>query len=350
MTGIPLRSVALAVPDFAALTAVAPHTEDAGFDRAWTTELRSRDAVLRAVSVAAGTKRLLVGTGIAYAFTRHPMAMAAAAVEASAATGGRMTIGLGAGTAHTRSEFGIAFDHPAPRLAEYITVMRAAIDTARSGGDLEHHGRFYDVSMPAFTFGHEPALLESVRFYGAALLPRALRLLTGVCDGLALHPFAHADGYLTEVVLPTVSQAAEAAGRPRPSLAAWLVSCALDDRQEARALARAQLALYAAQPGYADFFGYTPWAADAARIRDAVSLTSGRVPWRALGTELISDQMLDDLAAAGTASEVAERVGAKQARLASLGVGELTVQVPGVALPAARTEQVLRDLLRALAR
>ena len=347
---MPLRSIALAVPDFAALTAIASHVEDAGFDRAWTTELRSRDAVVRAVQVAAQTKRLLVGTGIAYAFTRHPMAMAASAVEAAAATGGRLTIGLGAGTAHTRGEFGIEFDHPASRLAEYVTVMRSAVDTAVRGGDLEHHGRFYDISMPAFAFGHEPGLLGSVRFYGSALLPRALRLLAGVCDGLALHPFAHVDGYLTGVVLPTVADAVGEAGRLRPTLAAWLVSCALDDREEARALARAQVALYAAQPGYASFFEHTPWVADAARIRDAANLVAGRVPWRALGTELISDQMLDDLAAAGTAHEVAERVAAKEGRLASLGVAELTVQVPGVALPAERTERVLRDLVAALAR
>jgi alkanesulfonate monooxygenase SsuD/methylene tetrahydromethanopterin reductase-like flavin-dependent oxidoreductase (luciferase family) len=348
---MPLRSIALAVPDFAALTAVASHVEDAGFDRAWTTELRSRDAVVRAVQVAAHTKRLLTGTGIAYAFTRHPMAMAASAVEAAAATGGRLTVGLGAGTPHTRGEFGIEFDHPAPRLAEYVTVMRSAVDTAaRGAGDLEHHGRFYDVSMPAFAFGHERALLESVSFYGAALLPLALKLLAAVCDGLALHPFAHVDGYLNEVVLPTVGQAAAQAGRPRPALAAWLVSCALDDRDEARALARAQLALYAAQPVYASFFEHTPWAADAARIRDAANLVAGRVPWRALGTDLISDRMLDDLAAAGTPREVAERVAAAEARLASLGVAELTVQVPGVALPAEHTERVLRDLVAALAR
>ncbi|MGH3246991.1 MAG: hypothetical protein ACRDOI_12365 [Trebonia sp.] len=36
-----LRSIALAVLDFAALTAIAPDVEGAGFDRAWTTELRS---------------------------------------------------------------------------------------------------------------------------------------------------------------------------------------------------------------------------------------------------------------------------------------------------------------------
>ncbi|MGH3245310.1 MAG: hypothetical protein ACRDOI_03740 [Trebonia sp.] len=42
----------------------------------------------------------------------------------------RLTVGLGAGTAQVRSEFGINFDHPASRLAEYLTVLRAAVDTA----------------------------------------------------------------------------------------------------------------------------------------------------------------------------------------------------------------------------
>jgi alkanesulfonate monooxygenase SsuD/methylene tetrahydromethanopterin reductase-like flavin-dependent oxidoreductase (luciferase family) len=341
------RSVALAVPSFDALARAGAAGERAGLHRAWTTELRARDAVVRAQHVAARTSTLRVGTGIAYAFTRHPLAMAAAAVEAGAATGGRLTVGVGAGTPHTRGEFGIAFDHPAPRLAEYLRLMRAAID---ADGHLEFHGRFYRVRMPGFRFGQPAGLLRSLRLYGAALLPTALRALAGACDGIALHPFGHVDGYLDEVVLPVLRRAAGAADRPPPRIAAWMIACALDDADEARALARAQISLYAAQPGFAGYFDHTPWAAPAARIRAEVRLAAGAQPWREIGLRLVPDAMLDGLAAAGTPTAVAEAVAAKEAALGRRGVDELTLQVPGVALPQARTEAVLDGLISAVAR
>ncbi|MEU4236909.1 LLM class flavin-dependent oxidoreductase [Actinoplanes sp. NPDC026619] len=336
------RSLALAVASFEALETAATACEAANLDRAWTTELRSRDAVVRAQHVATHTKRLLTGTGIAYAFTRHPMAMAAAAVEAAAATGGRLTIGVGAGTAHTRGEFGITFDHPAARLSEYVAVMRAAVDADRG---LEFHGRFYDVSMPGFAFGHPRPLLDDVRFYGAALMPTALKAMARSCDGIALHPFGHLENYLDDVVLPAVST-----GPRNPVVAAWMIACALPDADEARRLAKAQISLYAAQPGFTAFFEHTSWSAQAATVRDAVRLGSGPQPWAEIGARLIPDEMLDDLAAAGDPAAVAARVRAKEEQLTRQGVDELTLQIPGVALPAERTGEVLATLTAALAR
>jgi alkanesulfonate monooxygenase SsuD/methylene tetrahydromethanopterin reductase-like flavin-dependent oxidoreductase (luciferase family) len=336
------RSLALAVASFASLETAATACEAANLDRAWTTELRSRDAVVRAQHVATHTKHLLTGTGIAYAFTRHPMAMVAAAVEGAAATGGRLTIGVGAGTAHTRGEFGLTFDHPAPRLSEYVAVMRAAVD---SEGTLEFHGRFYDVHMPGFAFGQPRSVLDGVRFYGAALMPTALKAMAKSCDGIALHPFGHLENYLDDVVFPAVST-----GPRDPVVAAWMIACALPDAEQARRLAKAQIALYAAQPGFTGFFEHTAWSAQAAAVREQVQLSSGRQPWAEIGERLIPGEMLDDLAAAGHPAFVAARVRAKEEQLARQGVDELTLQIPGVALPAERTGEVLSTLTTTLAR
>jgi alkanesulfonate monooxygenase SsuD/methylene tetrahydromethanopterin reductase-like flavin-dependent oxidoreductase (luciferase family) len=336
------RSMALAVASFDALEAAAQACEAASIDRAWATELRARDAIVRAQHIAKHTKRLLTGTGIAYAFTRHPMAMAAAAVEGIAATDGRLTIGVGAGTAHTRGEFGIAFDHPAARLSEYVAVMRAAVE---ADGSLEFHGRFYDVHMPGFRFGQPRPVLDSVRFYGAALMPTALTAMARTCDGIALHPFGHLENYLDDVVFPAVS-----AGPREPVVAAWMIACALPDAAEARQLARAQIALYAAQPGYAPFFAHTRWSEPAAAVRDEVHLAASSQPWAEIGARLIPGDMLDDLAAADDPPFVTERVRAKEEQLTRQGVDELTLQIPGVALPADRTAEAFAGLTAALAR
>jgi alkanesulfonate monooxygenase SsuD/methylene tetrahydromethanopterin reductase-like flavin-dependent oxidoreductase (luciferase family) len=341
------RSVAAAVASFAQLAPAAQELESAGFDRVWATELKGRDVVVRALHIAGATNRLQVGTGIAYAFTRHPLAMAAAAVEGQAATAGRFTVGVGAGTTHTRSEFGLEFDHPAPRLAEYVNLMRQSID---ADGTLEFHGRFYDVSMPGFRFGHPREVLDSVRLYGAALNPLTLSAMSRVCDGLALHPFGHWTSHLQDVVLPCVASGGRENPRGTPDIAAWIIACAMPDADQARAFARAQIALYAAQPGFATFFESTPWAADAGTIRDRARLVAGRTDWAALGIELVPDSMLEGLAIAGEPDEVAERVSGREKELADAGVDELTLQIPGVALPAEISGDALSALAAAVSR
>jgi alkanesulfonate monooxygenase SsuD/methylene tetrahydromethanopterin reductase-like flavin-dependent oxidoreductase (luciferase family) len=341
------RSVALAVSSFDALIDAALHIEALNLDRVWATELRSRDVFIRALHIAAHTAHIEVGTGIAYAFTRHPMAMAAAAVEGQDACGGRLTVGIGAGTPHTRGEFGLDFDHPAPRLAEYVAVMRAALE---ADGDLEFHGRFYDVSMPGFAFAQPRSVRESVRIYGAALNPIALHTLSRVCDGVALHPFGHLTHYLDSVVLPTLAKASAEVHRPPPAVAAWMIACALDDAEEARALAKAQIALYSAQPGFAPFLDQTPWAAAAGRIRSEVRLAAGHQQWRAIGSKLVPDDMLDGLAAAGTPADVASAVTAKEKQLNGFGVAEIALQIPGVGIPAEHAPSLLKGLAAALGR
>ena len=333
------RSLAVAVSSFSALGDAARHLEAMNLDRVWATELRSRDALMRAMHMAACTSRIAVGTGIAYAFTRHPVAMAAAAVEGQAACGGRLVVGIGAGTPHTRGEFGIDFDHPAARLGEYTELIRAAL---RAKGGLEFHGRFYDVSMPGFRFGHDDSVPGSVRIYGAALNSHALTVLAKSCDGIALHPFGHWPDYLDDVVLPAVAEGAAASGRP--DLAAWCIACAMEDADRARGLAKAQIALYAAQPGFTAFLDRTPWGAVGARLREEARLGSGVRPWLSLGGRLVPDEMLDGLAIAGTPEDVAKRIAVKEHELAARGVAELTLQIPGVALPDEQALSMISEL------
>ncbi|MEU4227557.1 LLM class flavin-dependent oxidoreductase [Nonomuraea sp. NPDC026600] len=340
------RSLAVAVSSFTALENAGRLAEACGLDRVWTTELRGRDAFVRALHVAAVTERIEVGTGIAYAFTRHPMAMAAAAMEGFAACSGRLTVGIGAGTAHTRGEFGLDFDHPAPRLGEYAALMRAALD---ADGDLRFHGRFYDVTMPGFAFGHPRPLRAGVKVYGSGLNPTALRALARTCDGIALHPFGHVPGYLNGVVRPTIGRAA-ADRDGEPEIAAWLIACALDDAREARELAKAQIALYAAQPGFAPYFEHTPWAGAAERICSSAWPADGVPSWRAIGAALVPDDMLDGLAIAGAPGDVALGIAGKEAELARSGVSEITLQIPGIALAPQDAEGVLTGLIHAAAR
>ncbi|MGH9281602.1 MAG: LLM class flavin-dependent oxidoreductase, partial [Acidimicrobiales bacterium] len=120
------RSLVFATDALEPLVELARAAEEAGFARVWTTEYPGRDAVARALAIALGTQRIGVGTGIAYAFTRAPLAMAGLAADVQRLAGGRFALGLGAGTRGVRRWYGAGFDPPAPRLAAYVEQLEAA--------------------------------------------------------------------------------------------------------------------------------------------------------------------------------------------------------------------------------
>src|SRR5262249_32706857 len=91
------RSIVFATDALDPVIELAQNAEKAGFQRVWTTEYPHRDAVLRALAIALRTKSIGVGTGIAYAFTRLPLAMAAMSADVQRLSGGRFTLGVGAG-------------------------------------------------------------------------------------------------------------------------------------------------------------------------------------------------------------------------------------------------------------
>src|SRR4051812_26940600 len=87
------------------LAEAARAAETGGLHRLWTTESPGRDAVLRSLHLLDATTTLLGGTGIAFAFTRPPLAAAGSAADAFHLSGGRFSLGLGAGTRGQRRWF-----------------------------------------------------------------------------------------------------------------------------------------------------------------------------------------------------------------------------------------------------
>ena len=307
------RSLVLSVQSFDVLAPAARAAEKAGLDRVWVTETPGRDVITRAVHVARETETIAVGTGIAYAFTRHPIAMASAAIEAGAASGHRITFSIGAGPVPIRKALGIEFDHPAARLAEYIAYVRAALD-ATSG--LHFHGRFYSADLAAFT--NPNAATHRAGVYGSGLNPMALAAVAAVADGITLHPLALYRRYFDDVVLPAVTPEEGTA----PKLACWCVASVDADREKARRKARTRLAQYLSNKSFSGVFADSPWAADVA----ALQAESERQDWAHAG-RLIPDDLLDTLAVAGTLDEVADRITALKRDLSARNVDELALQM-----------------------
>jgi alkanesulfonate monooxygenase SsuD/methylene tetrahydromethanopterin reductase-like flavin-dependent oxidoreductase (luciferase family) len=310
------RSFVFAGPDSTEdLLVLASEAESAGFFRVWTTETPTRDAILRAAAIAVHTTTIQIGTGIAYAFTRSPLTTAAAAAEVQALSRGRFTLGLGSMTRGMRSHwYGLELDHPAPRLKEYVRFVRAAHGARKS---FRFNGGYYRAEIAEFQPA-EDVLAPPI--YGSGVNATMLRSCLDVCDGVALHPLIASLPHLDRVVLP-----AAGAARHGVSLAAWRITAVDENPESARQAARAAIAFYLTTPSYRSAGFERPWLARGDAIQRAFRASTSPIPWASLGA-LVSDEMLDELAIAGTPAEAQRQAAAYEAELARRGVDELVLQ------------------------
>lgn len=334
------RSLVFAVPDFLPLVDVAREAESAGFDRIWTTEDPERDAIVRALTIALATETIGIGTGIAYAFTRSPLALAATAADVALASGGRFTLGLGAGTQGMRTRwYGIDdFDHAASRIEEYSQVLRTAWAAERS---YRYEGRFYRGS-----YGELNGVRPRVPLWGSGINAAMLRIAARSCDGVAVHPLGAHLRYLDTVVLPAMAEGAAAAGRPA-EVALWRMTAVDADGDRARDRARRSLAFYFSTPSYAAAADETGWGEIAGAIRDMYRERGSA--WDVI-SELVPDEMVAEFCLAGTPDEVRADYRRLEAEYSARGVSETVFQTVGAGAPGEDNIRNLRSIVAVLGR
>lgn len=317
MTAPVRRSVVLATSHLAVLAPVAQAVESAGFDRIWCTESLGSDALVRAQHLIHATTRLPVATGITYAFTRSPVATAVAAADLTALSRGRFALGLGAGTRGVRRRYGVAgFDHPAPRMAEYAHVVRAAL-AAVDG--MRYQGDFYRVEAPGLALAGPAA---GCQVYGAAVQPVMVRAMAASCDGVALHSLAVQGPVWARHTLPSLQAGAARSGR-WPRVAAWTIVSVHEDERQARDQARRQLAFYFSTPTYGAMAVGTAWEQDVAALARAARAGGDLAGL----TQMVTDVMIDRLTVSGSPAEVRHRLDEFESRLGGEGVDEVVLQI-----------------------
>jgi alkanesulfonate monooxygenase SsuD/methylene tetrahydromethanopterin reductase-like flavin-dependent oxidoreductase (luciferase family) len=304
------------------LAEAASQAEQAGLYRLWTTESPGRDAVLRSLHLLQATKTLHSGTGIAFAFTRPPLAAAGTAADAYALTGGRFSLGLGAGTRGQRRWFGQDFEHPAARLADYVRAVKAVL---RSEGPVRYAGRFYDLSVPRVQMAAPPELLSQLKIYGGGLHEQMLRAIAQSCDGIVLHPLAGGVSYLDEVVLPILASTTPDDGGT-PSLIVWCPLSIAADEALARQRAAEQLAFYFSTPSYLDIADRSGFGTIAGELVQRYNHSGDRPAFAELA-RLISDEMLSFFVVYGTARQVAGQLAERAAGWQQRGVQEVALQI-----------------------
>jgi alkanesulfonate monooxygenase SsuD/methylene tetrahydromethanopterin reductase-like flavin-dependent oxidoreductase (luciferase family) len=297
---------------------------------------------VRAAVLGASTSRIGIATGIAYAFTRMPLAMAAAVAEAQQSCHGRFTLGLGAGTRGIRRRYGVSdWGRAAPQFADYARLLRKLLDA--DGADVEHKGEFYDLRAPSYQL---PASVPGTKIYGSGVNGVMLRYSAAACDGVGIHGLAAAKGYLEEVALPAIIAGSQGAER-HVSIACWQIVSVDANEEVARERVRYQLAFYISTPSYRRVAEACGWPEIAERVQQKAADLK-YADWSAIARE-IPDRLIDELTVTGTPEQVRAQLPAVEQRLASAGIDEVAYQLVGNDLSAADTAEAGRLLVRACA-
>ena len=231
----------------ATLLASARDADERGFTCGWVPHIPwSLDALTALALAGQVTGRMELGTAVVPTYPRHPLAMAHQALSTQAATGGRLVLGVG--PSHPvviEGMYGLRYESPARHTREYVEALRAALECT---GQVEYHGDFFDFSAMLDVPGASTAPILV-----AALAPLMLRLAGEVADGTITY-WAN-ERALTEHVVPRITRAAEAAGRPAPRVVVGLPIGVTDDPDAARDRAAKIFSTYNAIPTYQRIMG-----------------------------------------------------------------------------------------------
>lgn len=209
--------------------AAIKQAEQYGLKACWIpTQPFNFDAVPVMAVAGALTSEMVVGTGITPTYPRHPVALATEAMAITEMTNGRFRLGVGPSHAPIiEAALGIPFGKPLSHLREYVTILRSYLQEGKAHFD----GTYYQVHAELPVWGQA----SKTPVYMSANRPNAFKLAGELADGVmsSWEPIA----YLREVALPTLQQAADAAGRKRPHMISHIPIIPTEDRDKAFQLA-----------------------------------------------------------------------------------------------------------------
>ncbi|HYU59096.1 MAG TPA: LLM class flavin-dependent oxidoreductase [Actinomycetota bacterium] len=288
---------------WSALVEVARTAEDTAYEAVFVPEIAGRESFATLAALAEATDRLSLGTGVVTIAARSPVLTAMAAGTVHELSGGRLILGVGAGS--RASAVGVhsaaAWDHPLDRTRAFLRLVRATL----AGGEVRA-GPPYPVA------GFRSALsLDTIPPVWLAALGDRMVALAG----------EEADGALLNICTPErvrqaralAREAAAGAGRDPAdvTIAVYVRACLLGTRDDlALDALRAAIGAYVVLPPYRRQFEAMELSTEAeaaakameagrpvdvpAELVDAVAVRGGRAEWearlgayRAAGADLV---------------------------------------------------------------
>jgi F420-dependent oxidoreductase-like protein len=186
------------------------------------------------------TSTIELGTAVVPTWERHPRALAAQALTAQAACGGRFTLGIG--LSHrpvVENMLRMEWDRPVRHMVEYLDVLLPLM----ADGKVSHQGEIWSFMGSGGRPTHTPPKVML-----AALGDQMLRLAGKRTDGTIL--WCVGPTTIERQILPVISAAADGAGRPAPSSVCSLPVWVTDDVANAKSFVGTTFKDYAALPSY----------------------------------------------------------------------------------------------------
>ena len=228
--------------------------EELGFGAVFVGErIGGKEAMAHQAVLLAATDRIVVGTGIANVWSRHPAAMQGGSATLGDAYPGRFVLGMGVSHAPMVDNSGQTYEKPLAHMAHYLEAMAASADI----------GPVPEVPVPRLL---------------AALRPRMLELARDRTDGA--HPY---------FVPPSHTPLARQTLGPDKLLVPEQAVVLATDPDTARQVARQHMAIYLQLPNYVNNLRHLGFTDD--------DLADGG-----------SDGLVDAIVAWGGESSVATRV------------------------------------------
>ena len=241
-----------------------------GFSSYWIAEHPTGgfDALTVLAVIANDVPDIELGTAIVPTFPRHPMVLAGQTLTAQSAIGERLTLGIGLSHEVMMADLGIPFEKPIRHLREYLSILMPLLEEGKvdfDGETLSCHGKVFRT--------HEQRASVVV----AALGPQALRVAGARTDGTTLAWVGPRT--IREHIKPSITAAADKAGRAAPRIIATLPICVTDNEEGVRSKIGATLGSYAQLPSYQAMFaregadgpGDVAFVGSAAMVEDALA-------------------------------------------------------------------------------
>jgi F420-dependent oxidoreductase-like protein len=247
--------------------ALAREVVDHGFSTFCMPQIFGIDALTTLAVVAHEVPEIRLATGVVPTYPRHPMMLAAQALTVQQVSGGRFTLGIG--LSHQiviESMLGISFEKPVRHLREYLSILMPLVRGEAS--EFEGETLTAKVTLDIADSTPVPVLVAAL---GAQMLTVAGRMAEGTATWMT------GPATIGAHIAPTISAAANAAGRPSPRIVCALPVCVTDDEAGARAKAAEMFAMYGFLPSYRAMLDRegAEGPADVAIVGDAATVRAG---------------------------------------------------------------------------
>ena len=299
--------VEVSVDSPADIGVLSKRAEEYGFDCLWVNETK-HDPFVQLALAAAETRRIMVGTSIALAFTRSPTTLAYAAWDLQRLSSGRLILGLGSQVkGHIERRFGMKWEPPVPKMRDVVLAIRSVWGSWQTGKPLDYRGTHFKLDLMTPFFSPGPVESPRIPIYIAGVNGLMCRLSGELADGLHVHPL-HTVRYLREIVHPALARGLEKSKRKKEevSVAASVFAAVGDTQEEIRSVReayRGQIAFYASTRTYRGLMERHGWG----DVNDRLHGLSVTGEWSKMAG-MVTDDMLDEFVVEGRWDEIGQEL------------------------------------------